>query len=194
MKRSLKFLLVLLLSLIAWLSFITFQIWNYADKDFSKPSDAIIVLGAAVNNDQPSLVFKERINHAITLYEQGVAPVIIFTGGYGAGESYAESEVAAAYALSNGVKEAALLIETSSRTTKENLKEAKQLMAKNELSTAVLVSDPLHMKRAVKMAGDLGMSVVSSPTPTSRYRSLKTKFGFLLREVYFYNHYLITKN
>jgi uncharacterized SAM-binding protein YcdF (DUF218 family) len=54
------------------------------------------------------------------------------------------------------------------------------------------VSDPLHMKRAMMMADDLDIAAVSSPTPTSRYRSLKTKLGFLLRELYFIHHYSAT--
>jgi uncharacterized SAM-binding protein YcdF (DUF218 family) len=48
------------------------------------------------------------------------------------------------------------------------------------------------MKRAMMMADDLGMTSVSSPTPTSRYRSLKTKLGFLHRELYFIHHYVVT--
>lgn len=60
--------------------------------------------------------------------------------------------------------------------------------------SAIIVSDPLHLKRASVMADDLGISAVTSPTPSSRYRSLKTKLGFLVREVHFYNHYAVTGN
>ena len=60
------------------------------------------------------------------------------------------------------------------------------------MDSAIIVSDPMHMKRAMMMAGDLEVVAVSSPTPTSRYRSFKTKLGFLLREVYFIHHYFVT--
>ncbi|MBK1833919.1 hypothetical protein JIN78_07600 [Roseibacillus ishigakijimensis] len=60
------------------------------------------------------------------------------------------------------------------------------------LKSAIIVSDPLHLKRASLMAKDLGIRSVTSPTPTSRYRSLKTKLPFLQREIYFYHHYAIT--
>jgi uncharacterized SAM-binding protein YcdF (DUF218 family) len=68
------------------------------------------------------------------------------------------------------------------------------LMEKNNLRSAIIVSDPLHMKRAVMMARDLKIAAVSSPTPTSMYRTWKTQSGFLLRELYFSHHYLVTGN
>lgn len=82
-----------------------------------------------------------------------------------------------------------MLIEETTRTTKQNLAEAARLMEQNHLRSAILVSDPLHLRRAMAMAGDVGISAVSSPTPTTRYRSLQAKVGFLAREVYFLQHY-----
>lgn len=176
----------------AWLVVVGVMIWNFGGKDHSTSSDCIIVLGAAVHGDQPSPVFEERIKHAIGLFQRSEASTIIFTGGYGDGVSYAESEVGASYAIAEGVSKAAILTETQSRTTHQNLAEAKKLMDSAGLKSAIIVSDPLHLKRASVMAGELGISAVTSPTPTSRYRSLRTKLGFLLREVYFYNHYAVT--
>ena len=79
--------------------------------------------------------------------------------------------------------------ERRSRTTQQNLAEAKLLMDAHGLRTAILVSDPLHMRRAMWMAGDLDIAAVSSPTPTTRYRSLKTKLRFLRHELYYWHHY-----
>ena len=168
------------------------MIWNFGGKDYAKKSDCIIVLGAAVYGEKPSPVFEERITHAIGLFQQGKASTIIFTGGHGDGASHAESEVGASYAVGEGVSESAILTETRSRTTNQNLVEAKVLMDLGGLRSAIIVSDPLHLKRASVMAEDLGISAVTSPTATSRYRSLRTKLGFLVREVYFYNHYAVT--
>jgi uncharacterized SAM-binding protein YcdF (DUF218 family) len=64
-------------------------------------------------------------------------------------------------------------------------------MLEHRLDTALIVSDPLHMKRAMRMAAELGVEASPAPTPTSRYRSWATKAPFLARELYFYNHYLI---
>jgi len=188
MLRKLLFYSVAVL--VIWVVYTGISIWYYGNQDHAQQSDAIIVLGAAVSGNQPSPVFSERINHAITLFQQGKAPTIIFTGGLGNGKSHTESEVAATYAANNGIPKSAILTETRSRTTRQNLIEAKLLMDANALKAAIIVSDPLHLKRAVMMAKDLGLSAVTSPTPTTRYRSLKPKLDFLFREMYFYNHYL----
>lgn len=189
-----RILPVLAIALVGWLATVAFSIWSFGNKDHSKPSDCAIVLGAAVYGSQPSPVFEERIKHAVTLYEAGTVSKIIFTGGIGGGASHAESAVGAAYAVRKGVPESAVLTETKSRNTRENLIEAKALMKVESQQTAILISDPLHMKRSSLMARDLEISSVSSPTPTSRYRSLKARLGFLGRELYFYHHYRVTGN
>jgi len=193
MKRRIqKILLWLAAALFVWLIVVGGMIWNYGGKDNATKSDCIIVLGAAAHGNKPSPVFEERIRHAIGLFQKGEASTIIFTGGFGDGASHAESEVGASYAMARGVPKSAILTETRSRTTNQNLIEAKALMDSAGLKSAIIVSDPLHLKRASVMADDIGISSVTSPTPTSRYRSLKTKLGFVIREIYFYHHYAVT--
>lgn len=182
------------LAIAGWLTAVGFSIWSFGNEDHAKPSDCAIVLGAAVYGERPSPVFEERIKHAVTLYQAGTISKIIFTGGFGRGASHAESMVGAACAIREGVPPSAVLTETKSKTTRENLVEAKALMLKASLNSAILVSDPLHLKRSALMARDLGIPAVTSPTPTSRYRSLKSKCGFLVREIYFYHHYQVTES
>lgn len=191
-RRLLKPLLGLTAALFVWLVVTGAVIWTFGEKDHARKSDCIIVLGAAAYGDKPSPVFEERIRHAMGLQRKGLGPVIIFTGGRGEGATHAESEVAAAYAVAGGVNRAAILTEIRSRTTKGNLAEAKALMDSAGLGTAIIVSDPLHLKRASAMAEDLGISAVTSPTPTSRYRLLGPRLRFLLREIYFHHHYAVT--
>jgi uncharacterized SAM-binding protein YcdF (DUF218 family) len=116
----------------------------------------------------------------------------VFTGGYGKGAAHAESEVAARYALRVGIPPQDILIETRSRTTWQNLVEAKVLMDTNTFEHAIIVSDPLHLKRAAVLAQDLRIPAVTSPTPTSLYRSKRTQLGFLFREMYFLHHHRLT--
>ncbi len=187
-----RIVLFLAIAMTGWLTAVGYSIWSFGNEDHAKPSDCVIVLGAAVYGAQPSPVFEERIKHGIALYRAGTVSKIIFTGGVGEGASHAESSVAANYAIREGVPASAIFTETKSRTTRENLVEASALMS--TLQTAILVSDPLHIKRAALMAHDLGIPAVSSPTPTSRYRSLKSKLGFLFREINFYHHYRVTGN
>jgi uncharacterized SAM-binding protein YcdF (DUF218 family) len=94
--------------------------------------------------------------------------------------------------LKQGIHHSDILIETISKTTQQNLLEAQKRLQLHALQSAILVSDPLHIKRATVMAEDIGLHLASSPTPTSRYRSLSTQAKFLLREMYFYQKYLFT--
>jgi uncharacterized SAM-binding protein YcdF (DUF218 family) len=178
----------------SWLTFVAYDIWQYGQTDQARMADCIIVLGSAIEGDRPSPVFEQRIRHGIHLYQQKLANRIIFTGGVGEQQAYSESQVATNYVQQHGIPKSAILIEETSRTTQQNLAQAQALMAKHHLRSAIIVSDPLHMKRALMMAHDLKIHAVSSPTPTSMYRTWKTQSGFLLRELYFFHHYLVTGN
>lgn len=169
------------------------QVYTYASVSTDAPADAAIVLGAAVWDGEPSPVFAERINHAINLYQEGQVDVIIFTGGQGLGDESTEAEVAKDYALRRGIAEEHIHCETSSHITYANLRGARRVMEREELRDALLVSDPLHMRRSMKMAQDLGLDVYASPTPTSRYETWRTKLGFLVRESRLYASYLLRR-
>ncbi|MGB2924382.1 MAG: YdcF family protein [Limnothrix sp.] len=147
--------------------------------------DCAIVLGAAVDISAPSPVFAARLKHGVELYQQNQVKTLIFTGGLGVGDSLAEGDAGAVYAKNAGISVSDILVDRSSKTTLGNLSEAKKLMDKNGLNTAIIVSDPLHLRRSILAAEWLEMQVGSSATPYSRYRSWKTKMPFLLREIYF---------
>ena len=182
---------VLLLVLPAWLGFLGYEIARFGAVHTDRGGDAAVVLGAAVWGKQPSPVFRERIRHAIWLYKRGRVRKIIFTGGKQGGKAYTEAEVAKGYALQHGVAAADILVETVSTTTLENLLQARKLVKKYRIGSMLLVSDPLHMKRAARMAKDLKLVVYPAPTPTTRYKGGFKKFKFLLRELYFYQRYLL---
>ena len=148
-----------------------------------------IILGAAVDADEPSPVYRERINHGITLYEEGYVDRIIVTGGSPDGSEMSEASVAKKYLLEQGIPDEAVLTEDTSTITQENLENSKVIMDENDYETAIIVSDPLHMKRAMLLAEDAGITAYSSPTPTTRYVSLRTKIPFLLRETFYYIGY-----
>src|SRR5690606_22561876 len=104
---------------------------------------------------------------------------LIFTGGYGGGGArFSESQVARRYALRHGVPDEAILIETVSRTTRENLAQARSLLAEHDLHRVIVVSDPLHMARALRLCRELGIDALGSPTPTTRFRSFATRWPF----------------
>lgn len=192
MKLSLKWAgaLAALLVLI-WLSILTLQIVDAGKATGREGADVAIVLGAAAYGNSPSPVFEERIKHGISLYRSNKVKKLLFTGGYAVGAGSAEALVARRYAIHSGVPPQAILIERLSHTTRQNLVHARRVMLANGLNKALIVSDPLHLKRALRMARDLKIDAHAAPTPTTRYRSWHSKAAFLLRELYFYNHYLI---
>ena len=167
------------------------SIWRYASVDEKQPADTAIVLGAGTAGGEISPVFRERIHHGIWLYQNGYVDALIFTGGIGDGNERSDAWAAGQYAIEQGVPEADILLEEKSTITQENIANAKKIMDEKEYRTAIIVSDPLHMKRAMLMARDYGIEAYSSPTPTSRYISLKTKIPFLAREEFFYIGYKV---
>ena len=165
------------------------SIYAYGRQCVNAPAEAAIVLGAAAWGKQPSPVFRERINHAIDLYRAGKVRKLLFTGGYGKGSDFAESEAAKRYAIQHGIPSSDIYIETSSHTTVENLFYARQVARQHQLNSFLIVSDPLHMKRAMAMAQDMGLQANPSPTPTTRYRTGRSQWNMLLNETYFYVGY-----
>jgi uncharacterized SAM-binding protein YcdF (DUF218 family) len=184
------------ISLLLWVTvvvgFLGWQIYAYSFESYTT-GDAAIVLGAAVWGNQPSPVFEERIRHAVHLYKQNNVQALVFTGGRGLNDRRTEAEVAKAYALERGVADADTYCETNSRITWGNLLGARDIIETQRWERVLIVSDPLHMKRAVTMARDLGMPAYPAPTPTTRYRSWRTKGRFLIRETYFYTIYLLQR-
>lgn len=178
--------------LLLWLFALAVQIVAAGRPSPARRSDAAIVLGAAAYDARPSPVFEERIRHAVRLHRFATVRKLLFTGGYGPGARHAEASVGRRYALNHGVPAADILTETTSRTTHGNLVEARRVMRRHRLRTALIVSDPLHLKRALRMVDDLGIDATGTPTPTSRFRTWRTKTGFLLRELYFFHNYLVT--
>lgn len=179
MRRLIFFMIVLLVVT----SFTAFDIYTFSLRNEALPADVAIVLGAGTDGDQPPPVFAERINHALQLYKSGMVRKLIMTGGRGV-DGYSEGWVAQNYAIVHGVHPEDVLIEENSRTTYENLVEAQNLMQQRGYTTALIVSDPLHMKRSMIIASDLGINAHSSPTQTTLYHSWSTRLPFLWRETY----------
>ncbi len=191
MRIFIKWFLRLLVLLLCWLTGVACYIWEYAGRDETRPADAAVVLGAAAWHQKPSPVLEERLNHAVELYRSGIVKKLIFTGGFGERAVMAESEVARDFAAAHGVPKRDILIETVSDSTKGNVREAARLMRAHQLKSCLLVSDPLHMRRAVRMMRDLEVPCFTSPTATSAYVSFAARLGFLAREVVFFTGYLL---
>lgn len=189
--------LVLIMLVITFVAALTLGVLikRQAGRDEARPSDAIVVLGAAQWDGKPSPVLQARLDHAFDLYTAGLAPKIIVTGGVGVGDSYSEGEVARQYLLRKGVPAAAVLTENQGRTSYQSMEGATVLMQRNGWHSALLVSDPFHMYRLKRMATDLGVQAATSPTRTSPIRpGSDEERRYMLREVASLADYLLFRH
>lgn len=190
MRKSRAILIGMILFII-YVTYVSFAICLYGNVDEKEEADAAIVLGAAIWADKPSPVFQERINHGIWLYKNGYVDKLIFTGGIGENEEASESSIAKTYAIKNAIPNEDIFIEEQSTITQENMQYASQIAKEKNLAKVIIVSDPLHMKRAMLMAKDFGLQAYASPTPTTMYKTMKSKTKFLAREVFYYIGYQV---
>ena len=190
-KKLPRILLILLVLFLAWTSINAFRIYDYSKMYYEKTSDVGIVLGAGAENAELSPVFKERVNHSIYLFKKGVIKNIIFTGGFSENEDISDSKAAAIYAQQNGVPTEHIFTEEKSTITYTNLKYAKEIMDSEAFSSALIISDPIHMKRSILLSQGNEISCYPSPTQTTMYKSKASKIKFLLYESFYYNVNLI---
>ncbi len=188
-----KIVTLLCVVIIAYPLYVMSSVYLYSFESADAKADAAIVLGAAVWGGDPSPVFEERIKHSIKLHTENQVSTLIFTGGVGDGDTQSEAAVARAYAINQGIPADQILIEDKSTITRENLIFAKELLSLHQVETVLLVSDPLHMKRAMTMAEDIGLYALPSPTTTSRYKSFSSKAKMLLSESYYFIGYQLGK-
>jgi uncharacterized SAM-binding protein YcdF (DUF218 family) len=147
--------------------YMTYRIWDRGNRDDSRTADAIVVLGAAQYNGVPSPLFQRRLDHAIQLYRDGIAPVLIVTGGKLPLDITTEAQTAATYAIKQGVPKAAILAEDRGMNTLESLRSVRSILHDHGLHSAVIVSNRPHMLRSLRMASDLGIEAYGSPTTTT---------------------------
>jgi uncharacterized SAM-binding protein YcdF (DUF218 family) len=147
--------------------FAAWRIWEQGQRDEQQRADAIVVMGAAQYDGRPSPIFAARLDHAIDLFHAGIAPRLIVTGGKAEGDRTTEAASARDYAIRHDIPADAILEEDRSRTTLQSIAGVKAVMDERGLHSAVFVSDPSHMLRVLRMAGDRGITAFGSPTRTS---------------------------
>jgi uncharacterized SAM-binding protein YcdF (DUF218 family) len=165
--RALRWLLGLAAFAVLVWGILATVVFVFGRLDQTRPADAIVVLGAAQYDGRPSPVLRARLDHALALYEEGMAPALILTGGVGAGDTVSEAEVGRRYALKEGVPAGAILLERTGLSSEESMTAVAGLMRRNGMSSAVLVSDPFHMLRLRVLAWKHGIRSYSSPTRSS---------------------------
>ncbi|MGH9119121.1 MAG: YdcF family protein [Acidimicrobiales bacterium] len=143
------------------------QVWLASRRDEARAADAIIVLGAAQYDGEPSPVLAARLDHAANLYRRGLAPLIVVTGGRQEGDRYTEAGAGAAYLERLRIPGTAIERETTSAHSWESLAAAARFLQDDGIERVLLVSDPYHSFRIDAIADDLGLEAFVSPTPSS---------------------------
>ena len=144
-----------------------YRISSQGDRDERRPTDAIVVLGAAQFNGVPSDVFAARLDHAVELYQAGLARYLVVTGGKQPGDRTTEAATARAYAIARGVPDAKILMEDQGRNTLDSLEAVGAIFRAHHFGSGLFVSDRTHMLRVLRMASDQGILAWGSPTTTS---------------------------
>jgi uncharacterized SAM-binding protein YcdF (DUF218 family) len=147
------------------------------------PADAIVVFGAAEYAGRPSPVLRARLDHAFALFQRGVAPVVITTGGAAEDPHYSEGGVGRAYLMRRGIPERSLIAETQGRDTSESAARVAVIMRANNLHSCIAVSDAYHVFRIRKLLEYEGIApVYTAPRLDTRPHSILQRAQSALRE------------
>jgi uncharacterized SAM-binding protein YcdF (DUF218 family) len=155
---------------VAVAGYATFRVWQRGDVDEVarvRQADAIVVLGAAQYDGRPSPVFQARLDHAVALWRDGHAPLLVMTGGGQEGDRTTEAATGRAYAIAHGVPSDAILMEDRGRSTQESLDAVAGILEARGAGPTIFVSDRLHMLRVMRIAKDLGVDAYGSPATDS---------------------------
>jgi uncharacterized SAM-binding protein YcdF (DUF218 family) len=140
------------------------QVYRASNHDGAREAEAIIVLGAAQWNGQPSPVLRERLDRALQLYEAGLAPMIVLTGGKQEADTFTEATTGYNYLRERGVPDEALLKEVDGTSTWESLRAVRRFLQERGADEVVLVTDDYHAYRVEAIAEEMGFNASVSPT------------------------------
>lgn len=176
------FLLALLLVGLTWAATVV-TVAVHAARDEATGADAIGVLGAAQYNGRPSPVFRARLNHAAALYQRGLAPVVLVTGGVGARDTLNEAHVGRDYLVQLGLPSDAVIPLAGGNDTYASISQIKDWFEGRASRRVLLVSDGFHMLRLQIIAKRLGLVPYTSPaTGSPIHASLRRNTGYVFAE------------
>jgi uncharacterized SAM-binding protein YcdF (DUF218 family) len=185
-RRLLRILLAAgVVCLGGWFVWLYGQIHFYATHDEARPADAIAVFGAAEYDGRPSPVLRARLEHALALYRERLAPLVITLGG-GGGTHDSEGAVGHDYLLAHEVPEDQIIAETQSTNTEESAARLAAIARKNHLNRILAVSDGTHLFRIRALCTSMGLTVFTSPRIESRPLGFWDSARRLLHEMFSY--------
>lgn len=156
-------------------------VWRAAREDQRRPAGAIVVLGAAQYNGKPSPVLKARLEHALILHGEGLAPLIVVTGGIGSGDRESEATVGRRFLVEMGIPDSLVVVLSEGRDTHETMTAVAEWVQGRQLIEVILVSDAFHLARLRADARHHGLIAWTSPSTSSPIRGGR-EWGFMLAE------------
>jgi len=159
-----RLVLAAVLALVGYLVLTFVQVVSASRDDDRVRSDAIVVLGAAQYDGTPSPVLRQRLDHALDLYRDGVAGRIVLTGGKQAGDRFTEAYAGYRYLTGRGVPGDDLLVVTDGSSTWDSLRAAERVLRREGLDRVTLVSDSYHSRRLLGVADEVGLDAGVSPS------------------------------
>ena len=124
-------------------------------------------MGAAQYDGTPSPQLRARLDHVVELWDRGLAPAVVVTGGKQPGDRFTEAEASAEYLIERGVPAKPILKENEAHNSYDSLRGVRDLLAAQDLHRVLLVSDPYHSLRIRLVSQELGLTAYVSPTRTS---------------------------
>lgn len=179
-------LVAMIVTSLLWYQWVSRQIDSYATLDQAAPSDAIVVFGAAEYDGKPSPVLRARLEHALALYNKGIAPLLITLGGGEEGDKFSEGSVGRDYLRGAGVPDNAIIAETKSRNTLDSARQVAVIARANGLRRLVIVSDGTHLFRIHAICATEGLNVLTSPRPRVEVEGGVSERQRMLREILSY--------
>jgi uncharacterized SAM-binding protein YcdF (DUF218 family) len=161
------------------------EIRRQSNVDEARPADVILVLGAAEYRGRPSPILEARLNHALFLYRQEMAPRIITTGGKGGDPMFTEGEVGRAYLSRHGIPSEAIIVESEGETTVHSTVAAAEIMRRMNLHSCIVVSDGYHIYRVKRMLQFQGIDVYGSPRPAQPHHGWRQEWIYLKQAIAF---------
>ena len=173
---------VLILGIVS-IAYLSTRIEQQSTRDEAQKADVILVLGAAEYRGRPSPVLRARLDHALDLYNRGLAPRIMTTGGAGGDPVFTEGGVGRSYLIGRGVPSEVIVVENESESTVESLAMAGEIMQRMGLHSVVVVSDGYHIYRVKKMLQNRGLDVYGSPRPEQHTESIHERWNYVKQAI-----------
>ena len=169
--------------LVIYVAYLTVRIQQQSVREEARPADVILVLGAAEYRGRPSPVLRARLDHALALYQDRMAPRILTTGGAGGDPVFTEGAVGRSYLIGRGVPSEAIVVETEGESTVHSIALAGEILRRMGLRSVIVVSDGYHIYRVKEMLRSQGLDVYGSPRKELNPDPLREQWNYVKQAI-----------